>query len=251
MSLGTEENQKKLWPMRLNKYIAYAGICSRRKAEELVRNQWITVNDQVVDLPFLEIQETDVVKYKGEIIQPTRNFFYLLLNKPKNFISTVSDEKNRKSILSLIAESKQHRLYPVGRLDRNTTGLILITNDGHFAQKLSHPSYNVTKIYRVVLDKPANLDDLRRFQQGGQLEDGFFQPDVVNYVNPENPKEFHIEIHSGKNRIVRRYFEHFGFVVVKLDREYYAGLTKKGLSRGRYRKLSPEEVRNLMHLGKK
>ncbi|GAA5221795.1 pseudouridine synthase [Membranihabitans marinus] len=245
-----ELHQHSLWPMRLNKFIAYAGICSRRKAEELVKKGSITVNDEIVTQPFIEVLETDIVKYKGDIINISKNYYYLLLNKPKNFISTASDEKNRKSILDLIQESKTERLYPVGRLDRNTTGLILITNDGHFAQKLAHPKNNITKIYRVILDKDVAAGDLEKFQNGGQLDDGFFKPDVVNFVDSNSTKELHIEIHSGKNRIVRRYFEHFGYTVIKLDREYYAGLTKKGLSRGRYRRLTANEIRNLMHLGK-
>lgn len=242
--------KKELWPMRLNKYIAYAGICSRRKAEELVKKGQIKVNDEIVKMPFIEISQSDTVKYKEKIITPTKKFIYILLNKPKNYISTVNDEKNRKNILDLIKEKSEDRLYPVGRLDRNTTGLILLTNDGHLAQKLSHPSHSVSKIYKVGLDKKTTPEDLLQFQKGARLEDGFLEPDALNYSEINDPSEILIEIHSGKNRIVRRYFEHFGFTVLKLDRVYYAGLTKKNLSRGRYRHLTANEVRNLKHLGK-
>lgn len=242
--------RKDLWPMRLNKYIAYAGICSRRKAEELVKRGQIKVNDVIVKIPFIEITQNDTVKFKDQIITPTKKFVYILLNKPKNYISTVSDEKNRNSILDLIKENSAERLYPVGRLDRNTTGLILLTNDGHLAQKLSHPRNSVSKIYKVWLDKKTTQEILIKFQKGAQLEDGYLKPDALNYSEINDPREVLIEIHSGKNRVVRRYFEHFGFTVEKLDRVYYAGLTKKNISRGRYRHLTPDEVRNLKHLGK-
>lgn len=236
-----------LWPMRLNKFIAYAGISSRRNAEKLVKQGKVTVNGEVVIIPFIEIQEEDEVRYKGKVIEPTQEFIYLLMNKPKNCISTVSDEKDRRTVLDLVKESKQHRLYPVGRLDRNTTGLIILTNDGHLAQKLSHPSYEITKIYQVTLDKAVSTNDLANFQKGAELEDGSLIPDAVNFTNDQGNKVVDIEIHSGKNRIVRRYFEHFGFEVVKLDRVYYAGLTKKFIGRGRYRSLTKDEVRNLKH----
>lgn len=241
---------KELWPMRLNKFIAYAGIASRRNAEELVRQGKITVNGAVATVPFVEIEEEDEVRYKGKRIEPARHFVYFLLNKPTNCISTVSDERNRRTVLDLIKESKNHRLYPVGRLDRNTTGLILLTNDGHLAQKLSHPSYDVSKVYQATLDKDVNPQELQKMQKGAELEDGPLIPDALNYSHQGNRKEIMIEIHSGKNRIVRRYFEHFGYQVVKLDRVYYAGLTKKNIGRGRYRPLTREEIRNLKHLGK-
>lgn len=236
--------------MRLNKYIAYAGICSRRKAEELVKNGQILVNDEIVRQPFIELTRDDVVKYRGQQIRPTQKFVYILLNKPKNYISTVSDEKDRKSILDLVKEKSNERLYPIGRLDRNTTGLILLTNDGHLAQKLAHPKNRVSKIYKVFLDKKIGPEELKSLQNGGKLDDGFLKPDALNFSEQNDERELLIEIHSGKNRVVRRYFEHFGFVVLKLDRVYYAGLTKKNLPRGRYRHLEEHEVRNLKHLGK-
>jgi len=242
-----KQNIDNLWPMRLNKYIAYAGIASRRNAEKLVKQGKVTVNGEVVSIPFIEIQPEDEVRYKGKIIEPTKEFIYLLVNKPKNCISTVSDEKERRTVLDLVKESEKHRLYPVGRLDRNTTGLIILTNDGHLAQKLSHPSYEITKVYQATLDKEATDNDLINFQKGGELDDGFLKPDAVNFTHAQGRKNVLIEIHSGKNRVVRRYFEHFGFHVVKLDRVYYAGLTKKNISRGRYRSLTREEVRNLKH----
>ena len=243
-----KQNIDDLWPMRLNKYIAYAGISSRRNAEKLVKQGKITVNGEVITIPFIEIKPDDEVRYKGKVIEPTRDFIYLLVNKPKNCISTVSDEKDRRTVLDLVQESKDHRLYPVGRLDRNTTGLIILTNDGHLAQKLSHPSYEITKIYQATLDGNISPEDLNAFQKGADLEDGFLKPDAVNFVHgTQENKDVLIEIHSGKNRVVRRYFEHFGFHVVKLDRVYYAGLTKKYISRGKYRSLTKEEVRNLKH----
>ncbi|MBY5957832.1 rRNA pseudouridine synthase [Membranicola marinus] len=236
-----------LWPMRLNKYIAYAGISSRRNAEKLVKQGKVTVNGEVVSIPFIEINEEDEVRYKGKVIEPTQEFIYLLLNKPKNCISTVSDDKDRRTVLDLVKESKQHRLYPVGRLDRNTTGLIILTNDGHLAQKLSHPSYEITKVYQATLDQPISENDLKKFQQGADLEDGYLKPDAVNFATGGGNQDVLIEIHSGKNRVVRRYFEYFGFKVIKLDRVYYAGLTKKFIGRGRYRPLTREEIRNLKH----
>lgn len=242
-----KQNIDKLWPMRLNKYIAYAGIASRRNAEQLVRDGKVTVNGEVVDLPFIEIQPEDEVRYKGKIIEPTKEFIYLLINKPKNCISTVSDEKDRRTVLDLVRESKEYRLYPVGRLDRNTTGLLILTNDGHLAQKLSHPSYEITKVYQATLDKDVTPEDLDAFQKGAELEDEFLKPDAVNFTQDQGKRDILIEIHSGKNRVVRRYFEHFGFQVIKLDRVYYAGLTKKNLGRGKYRRLTQAEVRNLKH----
>lgn len=243
-----DEMKDGLWPMRLNKLIAYAGIASRRNAETLVKKGKVMVNGEVVTTPFIEIQEADEVRYKGKVIEPAEEFLYILLNKPKNCISTVSDEKNRRTVLDLVKESRRYRLYPVGRLDRNTTGLILLTNDGHLAQKLSHPSNEVTKIYQVSLDKSITDQDLKKFQEGAELEDGFLKPDAVNFTTDPNSQDLMIEIHSGKNRIVRRYFEHFGFEVIKLDRVYYAGLTKKLIGRGKYRRLTREEVRNLKYL---
>lgn len=248
--MADKQDIRDLWPMRLNKYIAYAGITSRRNAEQLVRSGKITVNGETADLPFMEIGPEDVVEYKGKRIEPTRDFIYILLNKPANCISTVSDEKDRRTVLDLVKESKDHRLYPVGRLDRNTTGLLLLTNDGHLAQKLSHPRNNVTKIYQATVDQNVSQEGLLQMQKGIELEDGFLKPDAVNFSRQGDSRDILIEIHSGKNRVVRRFFEAFGYQVVKLDRVYYAGLTKKNISRGRYRRLSPHEVRNLRHLGK-
>lgn len=247
MDAVMKPNMDDLWPIRLNKLIAYAGISSRRNAEKLVKQGKVSVNGEVVTTPFIEVNPEDEVRFKGKVIEPTQEFIYLLVNKPKNCISTVSDEKDRRTVLDLVRESKDYRLYPIGRLDRNTTGLIILTNDGHLAQKLSHPSNKITKIYQVTLDKEVASGDLPKFQQGAGLEDGFMKPDAVNFTNDQTSQDLLIEIHSGKNRIVRRYFEHFGFTVVKLDRVYYAGLTKKLIGRGRYRRLTREEVRNLKY----
>lgn len=233
--------------MRLNKYIAHSGIASRRAADTLIMQGHVTVNGEVVQEMGHKVKEGDVVAYKGKPVQTVTKMVYYLLNKPRNVISTASDEKGRKTVIDIMAEKIPERIYPVGRLDRNTSGLILLTNDGDLTKKLSHPSHKVPKIYIATLDKNLSLKDLEAIRDGITLEDGDIKVDSLHYVEGMGKKEVSIEIHSGRNRLVRRIFEHLGYDVVKLDRTYYAGLTKKNLPRGMWRPLTNEEVRMLKH----
>ncbi|MEP6795487.1 MAG: pseudouridine synthase [Saprospiraceae bacterium] len=233
--------------MRLNKYLAHAGIASRRAADTLIMQGHVTVNGVVVQEMGYKVKKEDVVVYKGKSIKTVDKFVYYLLNKPRNILSTSSDEKGRKTVIDILESKISERVYPVGRLDRNTTGLLLLTNDGELTKKLSHPKYNVPKVYQVTLDKNLGLKDLETIRSGVTLEDGEIKADSLHYVEGESKREVAIEIHSGKNRVIRRIFEHLGYEVIKLDRTYYAGLTKKNLPRGRYRPLTNEEVRMLKH----
>lgn len=227
-------------PVRLNKYLANAGVASRRDADVLIQEGKVSVNGQVVTELGFKVGPKDVVKYEGKVIKPER-MVYLLLNKPKDFITTVSDPQNRRTVMSLVANACPERIYPVGRLDRNTSGLLLFTNDGDLAKKLSHPSHMVKKIYYAELNKPLKEDDLLKIQMGVELEDGLVKPDDIQVVTHDGIG-VGIEIHIGKNRIVRRIFEHVGYEVVKLDRVMYAGLTKKDLPRGKWRMLTQAEI---------
>lgn len=231
---------------RLNKYIAHCGICSRRDAADLVKSGKILVNGTVLDNPAYIVQKKDVISYNGKPVKPEENKIYLLLNKPKNVVTTLSDEQNRRTIMDIIKDDISERIYPVGRLDRNSTGLLLMTNDGDLAQKLSHPSRQVKKLYHVGLDKNLSKNDFEKIMSGLTLEDGPIRVDGMEYVDGKKD-EVGIEIHSGKNRIIRRIFEHVGYEVKKLDRVYFAGLTKKYLPRGRYRMLSNQEIIMLKH----
>lgn len=233
--------------IRLNKYVAHCGICSRRKADEYIKQGLVKVNGEVRNEPGTRISPKDEVKYRDKIIKPEVRRIYVLMNKPKGTITTSNDEKGRKTVMDLIGTDVPERIFPVGRLDRETTGLLLFTNDGDLARKLSHPSYNVKKIYHVVLDKPVIKNDLQKIREGIKLEDGVAEVDGIDYVRNKGKNEVGIEIHIGKNRIVRRIFEHFGYEVVKLDRMYYGGLTKKDLPRGRYKFLSEKEIIMLKH----
>jgi 23S rRNA pseudouridine2605 synthase len=227
--------------VRLNKYIAAAGICSRREADDLITAGLITVNGKSVTLLGSKVNPDDEVKYNGERIRTERKV-YLVLNKPKDYVTTTDDPKERKTVMLLIREACNERVYPVGRLDRNTTGVLLFTNDGELAKKMTHPSSNKKKIYHVFLEKAITANDLKKLADGITLEDGFIQPDAISYASTENKKEVGLEIHSGKNRIVRRMFETLGYRVEKLDRVYFGGLTKKNLPRGKWRLLSEKEV---------
>ena len=240
------------WPMRLNKYIAHCGICSRREAAELVKQGKVRVNDQTVVEPGVEVVESDKVYYEGKLLKLEQKLVYFLLNKPKDYITTMSDEKGRKTVMDFFKDKVKERIYPVGRLDRNTTGLLLLTNDGDLAKKLSHPSSKVAKVYHVVTDNPIPEEDMDKIRAGLNLEDGLAEVDALAYIYGVDvaPKEVAIEIHSGKNRIVRRIFEHLGYQVVKLDRVYYGGLTKKDLTKGRYRPLTDREIIMLKHFTK-
>ncbi len=233
--------------MRLNKYIAHSGICSRRKAAELVKNGYIKVNGQVEKNPSYMVGDDDKVEYMGKAVIPAKEMYYLLLNKPKNVITTMEDERGRKTVWDIVKEKVDTKIYPVGRLDRNTTGLLLLTNDGELIQKLSHPSSKVKKIYEAVLDKPLEEEHIQAIAKGIQLEDGLAEVDTISYIQELPPNHIGIELHSGKNRIIRRIFEHFGYEVIRLDRVYFAGLTKKDLPRGWSRFLKNKEVVMLKH----
>ena len=193
------------------------------------------------------VQPKDVIKFKGKIVQPNQRKVYILLNKSKNHITTTHDPQGRRTVMDLVKDACEERVYPVGRLDRQTTGLLLITNDGDLAKKLAHPSHKVKKIYHVVLDKKVSVNDIEKIANGLELEDGLAMVDKVSYIQNKPYNEIGIEIHIGRNRIVRRIFEHLGYEVVKLDRVYYGGLTKKDIPRGKYRFLKPEEIRMLKY----
>ncbi len=230
--------------VRLNKYLANAGVCSRREADTYIAAGSVTVNGKVVSEMGYKVKRTDDVRYDGRRLNIEKKE-YILLNKPKGFITTTNDEKGRRTVMELVSSSSNNRLFPVGRLDRNTTGLLLFTNDGDMTKKLTHPKFGVRKIYHVVLDKNLKAVDLKKIQEGLELEDGTVQVDDVAYIQGVSKKEVGIEIHSGRNRIVRRIFEHLEYKVTKLDRVVFAGLTKKDLPRGHWRSLTPQEVINL------
>lgn len=234
--------------MPLNKYVAHAGVCSRRDAAELVKSGKVLVNGQKITEPGYKVSPTDEIKVNGKKVVAQRNLVYILLNKPKDFITTTEDPQGRKTVLDIVKSATTERVYPVGRLDRNTTGVLLLTNDGELAQKLSHPSYEIRKIYEVTLDKQVSKKDFETIAAGVNLEDGFIQPDAIAYPDIKNKHIIGIEIHSGKNRIVRRIFEHLGYDVRNLDRVMYANLTKKNVDRGKWRFLSEKEVRLLKYL---
>ncbi len=233
--------------MRLNKYIAHSGVCSRRKAADLVKNGEVKVNGKIETNPAYEVQDSDEIEYLGKPLKLEVNKVYLLLNKPKNYVTTLSDEMNRKTVMDLVRNKHKERIYPVGRLDRMTTGLLLLTNDGDLAKKLTHPSHGVKKIYQAVLDRTLVASDLERIRKGFELEDGPVSVDAVDYVKNEEKNTIGIEIHMGKNRIVRRIFEHFDYRVIRLDRVYLGGLTKKDLPRGFSRSLTEQEIIMLKH----
>ncbi|WP_343744797.1 pseudouridine synthase [Chitinophaga sp.] len=237
--------------MPLNKYIAHCGLCSRRKAVDFIKEGKVTVNGTVVTEPATKVTGADTVTLADKKINLTKNLLYILLNKPKGFITTTDDPEGRKTVMDLIKDATgDERVYPVGRLDRNTSGLLLLTNDGELAQTLAHPKHNIKKIYQVELDKPLTKNDFEQIIAGLTLEDGVAFVDALGYVDPKDKKQIGIEIHSGKNRIVRRIFEHLSYNVEKLDRVMYAGLTKKTLNRGQWRYLNEKEVILLKHFKK-
>ena len=234
--------------IRLNRYISNAGICSRRKADELIAAGIITVNGEAVtELGHKVDPAKDLVRYNGELLKREKKV-YVLLNKPKDYITTTDDPQERRTVMQLVDKASRERIYPVGRLDRNTTGLLLMTNDGDLADKLSHPKNGITKIYNVELNKALSQGDLNKIAFGLELEDGLIKPDNISYVAGGTKKEIGIQIHSGKNRIVRRIFEHLGYSVEKLDRVVYGNLTKKDLPRGRWRYLEDHELIQIKHL---
>lgn len=235
--------------MRLNKFVARAGVCSRRQAADHVKAGLVRVNEIVEKNPAYQIQHGDVVYFKDQPIRPQMKMVYLLMNKPKNTITTMSDDRGRKTVMDLVEGKVEERIFPVGRLDRATTGLLLLTNDGQLAKKLSHPSHGIRKVYHVTTDKPVIKADLDKIRKGLKLEDGEVLVDAVNYVQNSPRNEVGIIIHVGRNRIVRRIFEHLGYEVKKLDRTAYGSLTKKDLPRGFFRELTEQEVITLKHLG--
>ncbi len=230
--------------IRLNKYVANAGICSRREADTYIAAGNVTVNGKPITEMGYQVRPTDEVHFDGRLIKAEKKE-YILLNKPKNFITTTKDEQGRRTVMELISSATRARLVPVGRLDRNTTGLLLFTNDGELAKKLTHPKHGVRKIYHVELNRVLKTEDLKKIREGIELEDGTIKADEVSHIDGASKREVGIEIHSGKNRIVRRIFEHLGYEVVKLDRVVFAGLTKKDLPRGHWRPLTRQEVINL------
>lgn len=230
--------------IRLNKYIANSGICSRREADNYIKVGSVSVNGKIITEMGYKVNPTDEVKFDDSIISPESKR-YVLLNKPKNYITTMDDERGRKTVMELIRTAAKERIYPVGRLDRLTTGLLLFTNDGEIAKKLTHPKHQVKKLYHVNLDKKLSMSDLQKISENFVLDGKMVFVDKVSYIENKPKNEIGIEIHSGRNRIVRRIFEHFGYKVTKLDRVIFAGLTKKNLSRGVWRHLTQLEINNL------
>lgn len=228
--------------VRLNKYIANAGICSRREADVLIATGIVEVNGKVVTEMGFKVKPGDIVKYDGGQVQ-TEKKQYVLLNKPKNFITTMDDPQGRKTAYQLVANACKERIYPVGRLDRNTTGVLLFTNDGDLAKRLTHPRYEVAKLYHVEVDKGIKTEHIQALLSGVELDEGeFVKADKVEFISEHKNREVGVEIHSGKNRVIRRMFETLGYDVVKLDRVKFAGLTKKDVPRGTWRHLDEKEV---------
>lgn len=242
MKKGQSQQQKS--GIRLNKFIAHAGICSRREADMHIQLGSVKVNNKIMTELGYKVQPTDVVHFDGQKLQAEKPT-YVLLNKPKGFITTTRDEKGRRTVMDLVANATKARIIPVGRLDRPTTGLLLFTNDGDLAKKLTHPKSGVKKLYHIVLDKSVSGQHIQEIKKGIKLEDGVIQADEVSYVQGASKREVGILLHSGRNRIVRRIFEHFGYEVISLDRVVFAGLTKKDLPRGHWRHLSQSEVQQL------
>ncbi len=232
----------------LNKYVAHAGVSSRRAAATLVKEGKVTVNGVVVTDPGTKVLYTDTVKVAGKKVTVSSHFVYILLNKPKDFLTTTTDPQGRKTVQQLIAKATEERVYPIGRLDRNTSGVLLFTNDGDLAQKLSHPKNEMKKIYHVGLDKPLTKQHFEKIMAGVELEDGIARVDEMAYADPKDKTQIGLEIHSGKNRIVRRIFAALGYDVKTLDRVMYAGLTKKNVQRGNWRFLTEKEIRALKYL---
>jgi len=233
--------------IRLNKYIANSGICSRREADVYIKSGSATVNGKIITEMGYKVQLTDEVRFDDSLINPELKR-YILLNKPKNYITTMDDERGRNTVMDLVGRATKERIYPVGRLDRNTTGLLLFTNDGEMAKKLTHPKHNNRKLYHASLDKKLALVDLKKIEANFMLDGKMVYIDAVSYIENQPKSEIGIEIHSGRNRIVRKIFEHFGYKVIKLDRVVFAGLTKKNLPRGRWRTLTQQEINNLKML---
>jgi len=227
--------------IRLNKYIAASGVCSRREADELIRNGEITVNGKVITELGYKVNRRDEVRHKNRKLSAEK-MVYILMNKPKDYVTTASDPHAEKTVLDLIGNKCTERVYPVGRLDKSTTGVLLLTNDGDLATRLTHPRYKRRKIYHVFLDRDVSREDLFKLTEGIELEEETVVADAVSYADPADRSQVGIEIHSGQNRVIRRLFEKLGYKVKKLDRVYFAGLTKKNLPRGKWRFLTEKEI---------
>lgn len=236
--------EEKEGTVRLNKFVANCGVCSRREADKLIEAGDIKVNGEVVTSLGSRVAKTDVVEYKGEKLT-TSSKVYILLNKPKDTITTTDDPEGRKTVMELVEGAVDERVYPVGRLDRNTTGVLFFTNDGELAQRLIHPKRNIKKVYAVQLDKKLELDDLYKLENGLKLKDGRMKPDKVAYIDSEDQSKIGVEIHSGKNRIIHRMFNHLGYTVDKLDRVLFGAFDKRKLKRGEWRHLSDKEVKEI------
>ena len=236
--------------MPLNKFIAHAGIAARREAAELVKRGLVKVNGTLVTEPGHKVSSKDDIRVNGKKAFLAKNLVYILLNKPKDYITTTDDPQGRKTVLDIIRKATPERIYPVGRLDRNTSGVLLLTNDGELSQKLTHPSNEVKKVYHVTLNKPLDKKDFDHILKGVTLEDGHASVDLLAYADTKDKTQIGVEIHSGRNRIVRRIFEALGYDVKNLDRVVFAGLTKKNVDRGKWRFLTEREVRDLKYFGK-
>lgn len=236
--------------MPLNKYIAHSGVCSRRDAAELIKQGKVKVNGELITEPGHKVTGADSVVVAGKRVKPVQNLVYILLNKPKDYLTTTDDPQKRKTVLDLISRATQERVYPVGRLDRNTSGVLLLTNDGDLSQRLTHPSHETKKVYAVTLDKPLTKADFESILKGVPLEDGVANVDSLAFTDSQDKTQVGIELHTGRNRIVRRIFEHYGYDVKNLDRVMFAGLTKKNVQRGKWRFLSEKEVRDLKYFKK-
>ncbi len=231
--------------MRLNRFLANAGICSRREADKLIAAGLVEINGKVVQEMGYKVSGKDTVKFNGSIVRREKKVYYVL-NKPKGFITTTDDPRARKTVMDLMANTGKERIYPVGRLDRQTTGVLLFTNDGDFAKRLTHPSHGARKVYDVTLDKNLTLADFHAIQDGIELNDGPIKVDEIGYIDGKDKNHIGVVLHSGRNRIVRRIFQHMGYEVTKLDRTVFAGITKKNLRRGHWRALNDKEVDLLM-----
>lgn len=244
----TPNYKSEIEQMPLNKFVSHAGICARREAAELVKQGKVQVNGNIIYEPGFKVSAKDKVQVSGKEVFLQKNLVYILVNKPKDYITTAKDPQGRKTVFELIKNATKERVYPVGRLDRNTTGVLLLTNDGELAQKLTHPSFEVKKVYEVKLDKPLSKKDFDAILIGITLEDGFVKADALAYTDHKDKSIIGVEIHSGRNRIVRRMFEHLGYDVKNLDRVMFANLTKKNVDRGKWRFLNEKEVRLLKYM---
>jgi 23S rRNA pseudouridine2605 synthase len=249
-TVSTDNNKPDHSEMPLNKFLAHCGVTSRRDAVKLIIDGKVSVNKKIITQPAFKVNEKDDVFYNGKKLYISKNLVYILLNKPKDYITTTNDPQNRKTVLQLIKNATDQRIYPVGRLDRNTSGVLLLTNDGDLTQTLTHPSFNIKKVYEVKLNKPLTKADFEKILNGIKLEDGEIFADALAYADSKDKSIIGIELHSGRNRIVRRIFEYLGYEVKGLDRVMYANLTKKNVERGKWRYLADKEIRLLKYMNK-